>query len=127
MIIDHQEFWYLATPYSKYPYGTQKAYEHACQQAEVLVRHNIPIFCPISMSHGVQKVAEMDWTHDVALSADMPFLNLSTGLIVCQLPGWDESYGVDFEIEHAIKNRKAIIYMTPFVPPSSLVDYYKLT
>ena len=44
-------FWYLASPYSKYPEGTQAAFEMACWQAGLLIRAGVPVFSPIAHSH----------------------------------------------------------------------------
>lgn len=126
MIINHKEFWYLSTPYTKYEKGQERAYEDACKQAAILTDLNIPIFCPIAMAHGIEKCSRVKWGHDFALSADMPFLNLCTGVIVCMLDGWTQSDGVLYEVEHAKKNLLPVILMEPFVAPPELVEYYKI-
>ena len=45
-------FWYLATPYSKFPGGLDAAYVEACKAQALLIKAGVPVFCPISHTHG---------------------------------------------------------------------------
>ena len=45
-------FWYLATPYVKFPGGLAAAFVAACEQYALLIRAGVPAFCPIAHSHG---------------------------------------------------------------------------
>ena len=96
---------YLATPYSKYPGGREAAYKAACQKAATLMLDGHKVFCPIAHSHsieteGMDKVQDGDWW----LAQDFAVLEKCDVLMVYQLPGWLESYGVQAEIAFAKAN-----------------------
>jgi hypothetical protein len=48
-------------------------------------------------------------------------MEAAKGIIVCQMEGWAESYGVQFEIEAFQKMCKPVLYMTPGVVPVELL------
>jgi hypothetical protein len=93
-------FWYLASPYSKYPAGTEAAFRDVSRVAAMLVRAGVPVFCPIAHSHLVAVEGGLSLTdHDIWLPADEPFMNAAHGGLAVQMPGWRDSYGVGHEIE----------------------------
>jgi hypothetical protein len=107
-------FWYLATPYSKYPQGTHLAFEDACREAALLIRAGIRVYSPIAHTHPVAMFGDIDpLDHTIWLAADEPFMRAAGGLIVCKLEGWDSSYGIAVEIQHFLDAGKPIVYMTP--------------
>lgn len=111
-------FWYLATPYSKFPGGIDKAFEAACREAALLIRNGIPVYCPIAHTHPIAMVGEINpYDHDIWLPADGPFMDAARGLIVCQLPAWDTSYGIAEEINVFTAAKRPIVFMTPGVVP----------
>lgn len=107
-------YWYLGSPYSKYPKGIQAAYEDVCVQQALLIKGGIPVFCPIAHTHGPAIHGGIDpLAHDIWIPADLPFMYYAKGLIVCMMDGWKDSYGLTLEIEHFIVNHKPVIYMKP--------------
>lgn len=108
--------WYLATPYSKQP-DPEQAWQDACTAAAYLMKQNIRVFCPIAHTHAIatrggddlRKIATGN--HDFWLAHDLPMMERCQGLIIVQMPKWDESFGVAFEIEHFEKTKKPIVYM----------------
>lgn len=115
-------FYYLATPYSKYPMGTTEAYIDACKQAALFVKARIPVFCPIAHTHGVAEYGGISLTdHNIWLPADRPFMLAAKGLIVCMLPSWAWSVGIRHEIKVFADQGKPITYMTPDVIPPQLL------
>lgn len=104
---------YLASPYSKYPEGRQKAYELVCKKAAKLMLEGHTIFCPIAHSHPIEefgmggKIQEGDFW----LNQDFAVLYNCVELWVYKMPGWDNSYGVAKEIEFAKKLRMIIKYL----------------
>jgi hypothetical protein len=115
-------FWYLATPYSKYKGGDlEAAFIEASQQAAILVRAGIPVFSPIAHSHSVAMHGELDpFDHSIWLEADRTFMEAAKGIIVCTMPGWNESYGVAQEVEAFQRMGKPVVFMTPGKVPSDL-------
>lgn len=108
-------YWYVATPYSKYPAGIEEAFKAACEGVGRLIKRGVPAFSPIAHSHSVAIYAGIDpLSHDIWLEADRPMMEAAHGLIVLMLPGWNESFGVAHEIEHFEKAGKPVIYLVPY-------------
>lgn len=103
-------FWYLSTPYSKYPDGLEAAFHHACIIAGQLIAKKIVVYSPIAHTHPIAMAAGINpLNHSVWLPADEPLMNAAHGLLVVELPGWKESYGIGVEIERFTRNHKPII------------------
>lgn len=120
------KFWYLATPYSKYPEGRQAAYVAACEQSIFLAKHGIRIFSPIAHSHGMAEAAsnlDPSSDNDIWEWLDAPFVQLATGMIWCALPGHAESSGMAKELTAFQAAYKPIVPMTPNIMPATLLDY----
>ncbi len=110
-------FWYLATPYSKYPAGREAAYREACKQTALLVKAKVPVFCPITHTHGPGETGIVGNNLETWLVADRPFMDAAKGLIICTMDSWDQSAGVAAELDVFAAARKPIIYMMPgYVP-----------
>jgi len=115
-------FWYLATPYSRYADGLDAAFAEAARQAALLVRAGIPVYSPIAHTHPVAIHGGLDpLDHSIWLPADQAFMDAARGLVVCMMPGWDESYGIAVEIETFERAAKPVIYMAPGCVPEGLV------
>ena len=115
------DFFYLATPYSKYPGGLTLAFDMACRAQGRCVKAGIPTFCPIVHTHPVAMIASIDpLSHAIWLAADRPFMEAARGLIVLQATGWDESVGIAHETEHFERVGKPIIYWPPDLPEERL-------
>jgi len=111
-------FWYLASPYSKYAAGIEEAFRAICREAALLVAAGVPVFSPIAHTHPIAVHGEIDpLAHAIWLPADRPMMNAACGLIVCQMPGWEESYGIGVEVEHFQHAGKPIVFMRPGVVP----------
>jgi hypothetical protein len=111
-------FWYLATPYSKYPLGIEQAFIDACKETALLLRAGVPIFSPIAYTHPIAIHGEINpLDHEVWLPADKPMMDAACGLIVCQMDTWDQSYGIGVEIQTFKVAKKPVIYMTPGIVP----------
>ena len=107
-------FWYMATPYSKHPHGMERAYVDACKAAADIVRLGVPVFSPIAHSHAVAVCGGMaQECHDTWLSQDMAFMSQAQGMFVLMLEGWEESYGVQWEIEWMEARGKPVYYLRP--------------
>lgn len=94
---------YLASPYSKYPGGRTAAYKEACRMAGLLMHQGYKVFCPIAHSHSIEMEAFPDnpQNGDWWLEQDFAVLKQCGGLFVYKMPGWEDSYGVQKEIEFA--------------------------
>lgn len=107
-------FWYLASPYSRYPGGMERAHFLACLGAGHLIDSGVPVFSPIAHSHPIAKFSGLDKTdHAVWLPSDEPIMKAAHGIIVLKLDGWADSYGVQQEMKWFASVGKPIVYMTP--------------
>ncbi|RJO72877.1 MAG: DUF1937 family protein [Myxococcales bacterium] len=107
-------FWYLATPYSKYPAGLTRAFEDAAIQAARLIERGLRIYSPIAHTHPVATHGNIDpLDHDIWLALDEAMMHAAVGLIVCRMESWQESHGIKIEIEAFQKAGKPVLYMDP--------------
>lgn len=114
-------FFYIATPYSKYPYGLEAAFRGACRITGMLIAAKIPVYSPIAHSHSIAKYSHMDpLDHQIWLPADKPMMDAAYGLVVVMMDGWDKSIGIEHEIAAFAKAGKPIIYMEPGEIPLEL-------
>lgn len=114
-------FYYLATPYSKYPDGIEAAFVVACEQTAILVNAGVPVFCPIAHTHGVAVHGGIDpMNHDIWIPADRPFMEQAKGLIFCKLPSWEVSFGMNAEREFFEQSGKPIFMMEPGIIPDGV-------
>lgn len=111
-------YFYLASPYSKYPHGLGAAHRLACGNAALLVIAGVKVYSPIAHTHPVAIHGGIDpCDHTIWLPADAPFMHHAFGLIVLRAQGWAESRGVTEEIVVFEQARKPIVYMAPGVVP----------
>ena len=102
---------YLASPYSKYPYGRNAATEAVTKKAAKLMLEGHCIFAPIPHSHAIEQYMDEVKDGDFWLKQDFAVLAGCKELWVYKMPGWDESYGVAKEIEFAEKNKIKVKYL----------------
>jgi len=105
-------YWYLATPYSGYPAGTQRAFVEASKVAAAFVRAGIPVYSPIAHTHPIAVHGGMDpLACDQWLLLDRVFEPAAVGLIVVKMPSWEKSHGISEEIKWFDGANKPIMYM----------------
>lgn len=115
-------YYYMASPYSKYPGGLEAAFEAASQQAAMLLRAGVPVYAPIAHTHPIAIHGNIEpCDHTIWLPADEPLMRAASGLIVCELAGWQSSVGVQYEIDTFCDMGKPVIQMTPGIVPSQLL------
>lgn len=114
-------FWYLGSPYSKYPTGLYDAFFQACRARGLLVRAGILCFCPVVHSHNVAEICGMDpRSHAIWMPSERPIMEAAMGLIVLKLEGWDESVGLAEEIDFFREKNLPVVYMEPGVVPAEV-------
>lgn len=89
---------YLATPYTKYPGGTAKAYSDALWAVTRLVEHGLDVFSPVVHFHPIS-VRMDDKPHSWWMERCKPFLMAADELLVVKMPGWLDSAGVAEETQ----------------------------
>lgn len=90
-------YWYMASPYSKYPAGQGEAFDKAARAAALLMQKGIRVFSPITHSHPIEKIGGLTASHEEWMAMDWPLVFNSVGVLVLQLAGWDTSIGVSME------------------------------
>lgn len=107
-----ESFWYLATPYSKYPAGIDAAFQEAAKAAAKLIAQGIRVYCPIAHTHPIAIYGNLDpYDHKIWLPADKPFMKLAIGLIVVKMTSWQFSKGIAIEIDEFTQAGKLVLYM----------------
>jgi len=105
--------YYLATPYSLYPEGLERAFVEASRIAGILMKRGLVVFCPIAHTHPISIYGEIEKVdHDFWLNQDIALLDRTDALLVVKMPGWDKSHGVRVEIDHAEKTGKPVSYLS---------------
>jgi Domain of unknown function (DUF1937) len=115
-------FWYLGTPFTKYPEGHEAAFRMACHQAALLLRAGIIVYSPIAHTYPIAIHGGFDVTHGVAwVTFDAPLMAAAHGIIICKMAGWDTSHGVTHERETFEAAGKPVVWMEPGVVPAELL------
>lgn len=105
---------YLATPYSKYPKGIERAFTKAARITGRLIAEGVNVFSPIAHTHSVAQYADLDpLDHKIWLPYDEAIMNRMDALVVCMMEGWEASYGLKHEIRYFISLDKAVLYLDP--------------
>ena len=91
---------YLATPYSKYPDGLERAFVMASKLAGLLIHAGVKIYSPIAHCHPVAIHGGLNpLDHDLWMRLDKAMMEACGALIVAHMPGWRESKGIAIEID----------------------------
>ncbi|MEE9598198.1 MAG: DUF1937 family protein [Acidiferrobacterales bacterium] len=113
-----EPYWYVATPYSKYPEGVTAAFTEACRATAALLKHGIRVYSPIAHTHPIAIHGGLDVKDlSIWLPADRPLMQAAVGMIVVKMKGWEESTGIAHEIEAFKKAGKPVLEME--WPPST--------
>lgn len=111
--------WYLASPYShKSKILMHRRYLQALRCGANLTKLGFTLLEPIAMSHNQAKVADLPTGYEYWQSRDRQFIEVSAGVLVLNIDGWDSSRGVTDEIHYALSLGKPV-YLLDYV---SLLD-----
>lgn len=107
-------FWYLASPYSKWRKGPDDAAKTIASIAGRLIKQGLHVFCPIAHGHCIALAAGMSLTADygVWLPLDKSFVDAAAGLIIADMPGWHESHGVGEETKWTVAAGKPVLLLS---------------
>lgn len=93
-------YWYIASPYTKYPGGPKAAFLAVAEAGAWLVRRAVHVFVPITHSHPISTAKgfppELD-TLATWMDQDHPLMTPAVGLCVVKMPSWEESSGINEE------------------------------
>lgn len=105
-------YWYLATPYSKYPLGRETSFRHSCAAAAALLRNGVAVFSPIAHGHPISEYGGLNpLDHEIWLGLDKKIFKNAYGMIIVKMPNWDGGKGIKYEIDEFKAVGKPIVYM----------------
>lgn len=103
---------YVCTPYTKYALGHAAAAYDAARVTADLMRRGIVAVSPIAHSHAVAHVGGLDKVDGSFWERmDAPLVEAATACVVVKMPGWQESAGVQHEIEAFRAAGKPVVFM----------------
>jgi hypothetical protein len=104
-------FYYLASPYT-HPSASMRDLRAAVayEMAGELMAKGLYVYAAIPATHEAAKAHTLPTNYEWWVGFNESFIKASAGIIVCCIPGWEESRGVKFEIEYA-KSLGLPIYM----------------
>jgi hypothetical protein len=109
-----RSYWYLGSPYSKYPGGIDAAFEEICRIAGEFAKRRIPVYAPISHTHPIAVESGIDpLDHEIWLPFDEPMMRCAYGLIVATMATWKESKGLAHEIVTFQSAGKPVYFLRP--------------
>jgi hypothetical protein len=95
-------FFYLASPYShKDPWVMEHRVLSTMQAVAQLLSDGHVIYSPICHHHTLAKIHGLPHAWEFWRKQDFGLLHKCDGLLILQLPGWQESVGVSAEIAEA--------------------------
>lgn len=104
---------YLATPYTGHPGGLEVAWRDACDAAALLLREGVLVYSPIAHTHAIAQRHELPKDYAFWRRFDEDMISASRGVIVCLLPGWNTSRGVQAEVAYASEINRPVFGMLP--------------
>ncbi len=114
-------YYYIATPYSKFPSGIEEAARVACIETARLMRAGVPCFSPIAHTHPIAMAAGVDpLDHSFWMPVDQPMMDAARGLIMLRMESWERSYGMAIELATFTKANKPVVWMDPGTVPAEL-------
>jgi hypothetical protein len=109
---------YLATPYShRDPVVRERRFKEACRIAAHFISEGWLVFCPIAHGHPIAVAGEnvgtcwlpKNW--DYWQKFDCKMLSACDELWIVMMDGWEESKGIDGEIDMAADLKKPIRFI----------------
>lgn len=105
---------YLATPYSKYRFGIDRAFSDASIVAAKLLKDGIKVYSPIAHTHPLAAFSNLDpLDHSIWLPFDEAMMEAADALVVAHMEGWEASFGIAHEIKFFQSADKPIFDLDP--------------
>lgn len=102
-------FWYLASPYSHRSPNVREARAFRVNEfSGKLLSLGVHVYSPIWATHRANTRHDLPTDHLFWLAFNKAFIDPAAGVIVCDIPGWQESKGCQQEIEYARETGKPV-------------------
>lgn len=103
---------YLASPYSHPDPAVRRwRYDKVCALTADLLQAGRHVFSPIVYSHSLAERFSLPGSWDFWQRVDLEFIDRCDEVLVYQLPGWEESVGVQAEIAYAKEQGKPVCFL----------------
>lgn len=103
---------YLATPYTMYRDGLDCAFKDAAALAARLLTEGVKVYSPITHCHPMAVYGGLNARdHAVWLPYQESMMRACDVLLVAQLRGWQESFGILHEIKFFAEQGKPVFYL----------------
>lgn len=100
---------YLASPYSKYLAGHERAFKDVSRAAGKLLKAGVHVYSPIAHSHPIAMHGKVDHLdHKIWLPLDMKIAGGCDALLIADMQGWEDSAGVTFEIDMFVDTNRPV-------------------
>lgn len=105
---------YVATPFSAYPLGIERAWIDACKIAARLLKIGVRVYSPIAHTHSIAIHGELDAMDlSIWLPFDEAMMEKCDSLVVAHLSSWELSKGIAHEIAFFERAGKPIFDLDP--------------
>lgn len=108
-------YWYLASPFTKYPDGHEAAWLEISRIRGELLNMGIYSYSPIAESWGAVKQLKLPTDHKFWSGDNLSKMRPATGIIIAMMDSWTESDGLKGEMEWFKKEQKPFVWLTPRV------------
>ncbi|MCD1264102.1 hypothetical protein B5M44_03955 [Shinella sumterensis] len=113
LLADQSGYVYLGSPYSKYEAGHDAAARVVADAAARLMRFGMVVYSPIAHGHAITLAGDLPLTWDFWKRQCQPLVDGAAGMIVLTMAGWQESVGLQYEIEEFVRAGKPILHVSP--------------
>lgn len=107
-------FVYVASPYTKYSGGIDKAFDEAAMLTAELVKGGMSVYSPISHCHPIAMaggIDPLDW--ELWMKQCDAMMKAAVACVVLKMDGWQESKGVAMEIAYFDAADKPVLMVDP--------------
>jgi Domain of unknown function (DUF5664)/Domain of unknown function (DUF1937) len=110
----NEGYWYIATPYTKFAGGLDEAYCQARDCTVAIRAAGVTCFCPILHGHEICMFADVSKTdYDIWIPFNRQWIDRAHGMVIVQMEGWQDSFGVAEEIKLFVAAGKPIFLLDP--------------
>lgn len=106
---------YVGTPYTKYPAGIEAAFIDACKFTAKLMKAGLRVYSPIAHTHPIAIHGGIDplAVNDIWIPFDKAMMAKSDAMIVAEMETWEQSGGIQHELDTFAEAVKPIYYIDP--------------
>jgi hypothetical protein len=105
---------YLASPYSKYPGGTERAFEDVSALAGKLLLKGFKVYSPIALTHPIAVHGKIDpLDHSIWLPFDQAMMKVCEAILIAKMDTWEISFGISEEVKFFKAANKPVYYLDP--------------